>query len=413
MGGYTEVRMRRPLLVIFLTIVVNLIGFGIVIPLLPIYAERLGASPAMIGVIFASYSLTQLVSSPLLGAISDRIGRRPALLFSIAGTVVGFVVFALGGNPWVLLLGRIIDGISGGNASIARAYITDIMKPEERAKGFGIIGAAFGIGFVLGPAMGGLFSHIDYRAPIWLAAALSSLSFVLAFSWLPETVPQERLRRVGLRELWPLVAESFEPLAKVARRAGLPRLLAVDFLYWAGAHAYQTTLGLVAERRFGFGVPQTAYLLTGLGVLSVVIQGGLIGRIVRRFGERVTLVAALALGAVGLEAASQVTTLWVFVTALIPAAVGAAMFMPAMAALLARGGSRGEQGTVQGAATMVEGLGRTVGPIGGTLLLQSAGGVVAYGIAAGMMGAGAAIAALSSVPSRAEPNPNPGPVGES
>jgi MFS transporter, DHA1 family, tetracycline resistance protein len=404
--------MRRPLLVIFLTIVVNLVGFGIVIPLLPIYAERLGASPAMIGVIFASYSLTQLISSPLLGAMSDRIGRRPALLFSIAGTVLGFVVFALGNNPWVLLIGRTIDGISGGNASIARAYITDVMKPEERAKGFGMIGAAFGIGFVLGPAIGGVFSHIDYRVPIWIAATLSSISFALAWSWLPETIGRERIRSVGLHELVPLLGESFAPLAQVARRAKLRRLLVIDFLYWAGAHAYQTTLGLVAERRFGFDVPQTAYLLTGLGVLSVVIQGGLIGRIVRRLGERVTLVVALVLAASGLEIAAQVSTLWIFVAALIPAAVGAAMFMPALAALLAHGAGKQEQGAVQGAATMVEGLGRTVGPIGGSVLLQSAGDVVAYGIAAGLMGAGAVLGVLSAIPSRAEQAPAPDPIKE-
>ncbi len=386
--------MRRPLLVIFLTIVVNLMGFGIVIPLLPIYAERLGASPGMIGLIFASYSAMQLISSPMLGAVSDRIGRRPAMLFSIAGTVLGFVVFALGASPWVLLLGRTIDGISGGNISIARAYIADIMKPEERAKGFGLIGAAFGIGFVLGPALGGLFAHIDYRAPIWVAAGLSALSFVLAFAWLPETVPQEpgRDRRLGPRALAGIMWESFSPLGQVALRPHLRLLLLVDFLYWAASHAYQTTLGLVTEHRFGFDVPHTAYLLAGLGLVSVVIQGGLIGRIVRRFGERSTLTAGLILTGGGLElAALSSSTVW-FVTALVPAAIGAALSMPALTALLARNADSREQGTVQGAASMVEGLGRTVGPLGGNLLLQAAGDTIAYGIAAGALAAGALVA---------------------
>src|SRR5262249_23650175 len=151
-------------------------------------SEKMGASDFMVGAIVGSYSFCQLIATPILGELSDRFGRRPILLFSIFGTVVGFAVFALANNIWLLLLGRVIDGLSGGNISIARAYIGDITKPENRAKAFGLIGAAFGLGFILGPAMGGLFAKISYAAPIWVACGLSVVALVLAWAWLPETV---------------------------------------------------------------------------------------------------------------------------------------------------------------------------------------------------------------------------------
>src|SRR5687767_2071320 len=180
--------MSRPLLIIFLTILVNLIGFGIIIPLLPFYAETFGASPLTIGLLFASFSMAQLVSSPVLGAWSDKWGRRPVLIFSLIGTVVSFVMLAMAQSLAMLFAARIVDGLSGGNITTARAYIGDISTDENRAKSFGVLGAAFGLGFVIGPALGGLFAHVSYTAPIWAAAAITVVAAVLAWLWLPETV---------------------------------------------------------------------------------------------------------------------------------------------------------------------------------------------------------------------------------
>ena len=180
--------MSRPLLVIFLTIFVNLVGFGIIIPLLPFYAETFGASPFVIGLLFASFSISQLVAAPLLGELSDRYGRRPVLIFSLIGTVFSFVILAIAQSLAVLFVARIVDGLSGGNITTARAYIADVTREEDRARAFGLLGAAFGLGFIVGPALGALFSHISSTAPIWAAAAITLVATALAWAWLPETV---------------------------------------------------------------------------------------------------------------------------------------------------------------------------------------------------------------------------------
>src|ERR671911_570506 len=200
--------MSRSLLVIFLTIFVNLVGFGIIIPLLPFYAETFGASPLVIGVLFASFSLAQLIASPLLGELSDRWGRRPVLILSLIGTAVSFAMLAVAQSLAMLFIARIVDGLSGGNITTARAYIADVTTEEERPRAYGFLGAAFGLGFIIGPALGGAFSVISYTAPIWAATAITIAATVLAWVWLPETVhrahaggvsPWHALRELGTR----------------------------------------------------------------------------------------------------------------------------------------------------------------------------------------------------------------------
>src|SRR5437667_11073317 len=178
----------RPLFIIFLTIFVNLIGFGIIIPLLPFYAQTFGASPAVIGLLFAVFSISQLAAAPALGDISDRYGRRPSLIFALAGTVVSFVMLAVAHSLTMLFLARIVDGLSGGNISTARAYVADVTEPKDRARAYGFIGAAFGLGFILGPAISGVLARVSYAAPIWTAAAITRVAAAVAWAWLPETV---------------------------------------------------------------------------------------------------------------------------------------------------------------------------------------------------------------------------------
>jgi MFS transporter, DHA1 family, tetracycline resistance protein len=350
----------RPLAIIFLTIFVNLVGFGIIIPLLPFYAETFGASPLTIGLLFAVFSICQLVAAPALGDLSDRHGRRPVLVFSLAGTVVSFVMMALAHSLAMLFLARIVDGLSGGNISTARAYVADVTEPKDRARAYGLIGAAFGLGFIFGPALSGILSKISYTAPIWAAAALTLVATVMAWLWLPETIHRAQAG----------TGNPFRFLLPLLRRKRVGLMLAIDFIYWFAFSIFQTTFALFAARRFGFDAPRTGYFLAGFGVLGAVIQGGMIRPIVHRFGDKPTFMLGLVFGAVGLVGSALAPTVWLFSLALVPLAFGIGFGHPTVSSLVSKVAQRDEQGRVQGAASAVESLGRTVGPVWGNASLQ-------------------------------------------
>ena len=362
----------KPLAIIFLTIFVNLVGFGIIIPLLPFYAQTFGASPLVIGLLFASFSVSQLVAAPILGDLSDRWGRRPVLIFSLLGTVVSFVMLALAQSLALLFAARIVDGLSGGNITTARAYIADITTEENRAKAFGVLGAAFGLGFIVGPALGAAFSQISYTAPIWAAAAITVVATALAYFWLPETVHRAH---AGGRAPW-------HALADLWRRTHLRRLFTIDFVYWTAFAVYQTTFALFGAHRFGFDAAHTGYLLSAFGFLGVVVQGGLVGPVVSALGERQTLALGLLFAAVGWGGSAMTHSIPVFVGMLVPGAIGIGLTNATLSSLISKSAPRSEQGRVQGAAGALESLGRTIGPVWGNGTLQKFGEGAAYGSAA-------------------------------
>lgn len=367
--------MTRPLLVIFLTIFVNLVGFGIIVPLLPFYAETFGASPLVVGLLFAVFSLCQLFAAPVLGDLSDRYGRRPILIVSLIGTVISFVMLALAQSITMLFVARIVDGLSGGNISTARAYVADITEPKDRSRAYGLIGAAFGLGFVLGPALSALLVPISYTAPIWAAAGITLIAVAMAWFWLPETVHRAHAG-TGM---------PFRSLAAMMGRPALRRVLVMDFSYWLAFAMFQTTFALFAAARFGFDAARTAAFFAAFALLGAVVQGFLIRSIVARLGDKRTFMLGLVCAAFGLVAATLTREVWLFAASLVALALGIGFGHPTMSSIISRSARDDEQGRVQGAASAVESLGRTIGPVWGTASLQRFGEATPYLSAAGLL----------------------------
>ncbi|HEX6290623.1 MAG TPA: MFS transporter [Herpetosiphonaceae bacterium] len=348
-----------PLLPIFLIVFIGLFGFGIILPLLPLYAEAFGASPFVVGVLLASYSLMQLIATPYLGALSDRIGRRPVLIISQVGTVASFILLGLANSLPLLFAARLLDGISGGNISTAQAYISDVVEEKDRARAYGLIGAAFGLGFILGPAIGGILSSGDhYQIPAFVAAAISLLSLLLTIFMLPESLPREK-RNVARQ---PRIID-VEGLRRSFGYEQLGLLLLIFFLFNLAQAGFQGLFALFNDRQFGFGARETGYVLAYVGVLAVLIQGGGIGPIVKRFGERHTLQAGLLLAGIGLITAGFVTDWPMLLLALLPVAIGLGVATPSANSLITRESPPAERGQILGISQSVAALARVVGPL--------------------------------------------------
>ena len=366
----------RRLWIVWLILLVNLIGFGIIIPFLPFYATALCASPVVVGWLFASYSIAQMVASPFLGDLADRYGRRPILILSLLSTVAGFVILAVARSLWILFLARIVDGLGGANIPVVRAYIGDITPPERRAQAYGLIGVAFGLGFILGPALAGILSRLGTAAPAWGAAAISAVALIWTVFWLPETVHRTTaFRRVPLQAM----------LHMFRRAPHVAILLLIDFLYWNASAAYQTTFALFGQMRFHLTIEHVGYLMAFYGLLGAFIQGFLVAPVVRRWGERHVMIGGFTLLGIALALAGWAPRFWIFLLFLIPASLGAGLGLPAMIALISHTGDRDEQGLLQGTTGSVESLGRMLGPIWGNGLLQWGGTFAPFVSAGGML----------------------------
>jgi DHA1 family tetracycline resistance protein-like MFS transporter len=312
------------------------------------------------------------------------------LIFSLLGTVVSFVMLALAGSLTMLFAARIVDGLSGGNITTARAYIADITTEENRAKAFGLLGAAFGLGFIVGPGLGAAFSRINYTAPIWAAAVITIVATALALFWLPETLHHTR---AGGGSPW-------RTLADLRKRAHLRVLFSIDFVYWTAFAVYQTTFALFGARRFGFDAAHTGYLLSAFGLLGVLVQGGMVGPVVGALGEQKTLAIGLMFAAAGWGGSALTHSVPVFVSMLVPGAIGIGLCSATLSSLISKSAGPEEQGRVQGAAGALESLGRTIGPVWGNGTLQRFGEGTAYGSAAAALIGAAALAIAYHQPSK-------------
>ncbi len=333
---------------IWTTVALDLIGFGIIVPILGRYAERFGASGFTVGLLFASFSLAQFVCAPLLGRLSDRIGRKPVIVISLVGTAVGSFITGAAGALWVLFAGRIVDGASGGSVSVAQAAVADLAPEADRPRLIGLLGAAFGVGFVLGPAIGGLAALGGPHVPFYVAGVLASVNAVAAIARLPETHhDRARVRRRGLTT----------PASPVLRH-----LAVIGFVTVVAFTAFEATFSLFGDRRFGLTEASTAAVFLGVGVVLVVIQGGAFGHLVQRFGTRRLLAAGLSLLAAGL-AVTAVAKVWpVLILALLLLSVGLGVASPSITSLVTEHALPSQRGEALGFQQASTAVARVVGP---------------------------------------------------
>jgi len=346
---------------LFLIVVVDLVGFGLIIPLLPFYAVRFAASPQEVTALVAIYSLAQLVTAPLWGKLSDRIGRRPVLLASLTASALAYLWLGWATALWMLFAARAFAGACAGNIAAAQAYIADVTEPEERARGMGLIGAAFGLGFMIGPALGGLLAGTDpltadFETPAWVAAGLSALALLGVIFVLPESLPAER--RDGAQRPGRVGA-----VLDVLRRPILSRLILVNFLVILAFAGMQSIFAIWAMPQLGWGPGQVGYVFAYVGLVSAVLQGGLIGRLTRYFGEEWLLLCGLVLITAGLLLMPLVHHLLVLVGAVTGLALGMGLMQPAINSLISRRAGPGEQGEVMGVSQSASSLSRVLGPL--------------------------------------------------
>ena len=364
-----------PLGIVFTTVLVDLISFGIILPLLPLYAKRFGASAVTIGMLAATYSLAQFLLAPAIGRLSDRIGRRPVILTALAGTAIASLTMGLANSLWILFVARALDGTSGASYAVGQAYVADITAPEERAKGMGLIGAAFGIGLVIGPAIGALCALASPRLPFFVASTIAATNLLIGLRRLPESRvfgdPRERPGRSALlrraladREVAPLVWVSF-----------------VGTFAFVGM---ETTFALFGAERLGYSLAQVALIFVYVGVLSSLVQGGLVRPLVARMGEARVLRAGLVITAVGLAAIAPVQATWQLLIACVPLALGSGLVFPTLTAIVSRRTGEHEQGGVLGVLASTSGLARVVGPLVATAFFQHVSDGAPYLIGGGL-----------------------------
>lgn len=370
---------RSPIAILFMAVLVDMLGFGIVIPVLPFYALEMGATALEVTLLIASFSAMQMAATPIWGRVSDRRGRRPLIIAGLFASAVSYLIFGLASSLALLLLSRLAAGAAGGTISVAHAYIADTTKAEERARGMGLIGAAAGLGVMLGPAIGGFFSTISLAAPGFVAAGLCAVNGIAAIFFLPESRPKEmrtaeRKGQTATLGGW-LRTMISQPLA---------RLLVVYFLGITSFTAMTALLALYFEAKFGIAAREMGIMFAIAGGVTVVVRGVVLGHLVKRFGEiATTRIGALSLGITFLlipivpsfTSAMFVVPLYAF---------GAGTMFPALATLTSFASDADSQGSVLGGSQLVGGLGRVAGPLWAGFLFQEIAIDTPFHVAAGL-----------------------------
>ncbi|MCB9596856.1 MAG: TCR/Tet family MFS transporter [Sandaracinaceae bacterium] len=353
---------RAALAFIFVTVLIDVLAFGLIIPVLPHLVEDLAGGDTRdaafwVGVFSTTFALIQFVSSPIQGALSDRFGRRPVILASCLGLGADFALMALAPNLWILLVGRVLSAITSASFTTANAYVADVVAPDERAKAFGLLGAAFGLGFVVGPALGGWLGGIDLRLPFWFAGALATVNFAYGLFVLPESLPKEkRLARFDASLANPLAA-----LVVIRRHPAIWGLAAIIFLYDLAHYVYPSVFVLFADYRFDWGPREVGGVMAAVGVASIVVQAWLVGRVVQAVGERRTILIGSLFGATGFAIYGLASTPFAFLLG-VPVMAVWGVSSPATQAIITRHVAPEEQGRMQGALASLASLTGILGP---------------------------------------------------
>jgi DHA1 family tetracycline resistance protein-like MFS transporter len=358
----------KPLLIIFITIFIDLLGFGMVIPLLPFYAQDFQATPFEIGLLVSAYSWMQFFFAPIFGTLSDKYGRRPVLFFSIIGSGIGYLMIGLAGSLMMVFSGRILGGITGANLSTAQAYIADITTRENRAKGMGLFGMAFGLGFIMGPALAGILSKFGHEIPFFVAAVLSFANAVLLYFILPES---RKFNETGTEKKG-RIAELLESV-KDSRFA----VITLEYFLLVMAFSMMTTaFPLYTGYSFGYNAEQTGYVLAYVGLLAVVMQGGLLGKLSKKFGESKLVIVGCLMLAVSFLVVPFVSKDSYGLIGLVAGAscfaIGNSISSPSLNSLASKNASEFEQGKVLGVMQSAASLARAISPTLTGILLNNA-----------------------------------------
>jgi multidrug resistance protein len=382
---------RSPLLLMALTILIDFTGFGLVLPWMPFWAERLGANAMVVGLLVTIYSLAQFIFTPVLGSLSDRYGRKPIIFTSL---LIEAVSLAFSGLAWslpILALARFIGGLGASNIGSAQAVVADVTSPQERAKGMGIIGACIGLGFVLGPALGGVLSPLGPTFIFLTAAVIAAINALLVFFFLPET----HVRHAATGDRHPLVV--FTSWSNIWRYPLIGRLICINLLFTIAFTGMEAMFPIFAQHNFQWGAMQTGYIFTYVGVIVVLMQGGMVRQLVKVWREQTLLRIGLLLLALGLALLAFSTQIALLLASLGILSIGEGAVTPMVSTMLSFASTKDRQGEIQGLAQGMAGLGRILGPVIASSLYAFSGPPSPF-VAGGILGILALIVAIPAMP---------------